>query len=324
MTTGSSFLVPEDVGPDRADKVLAACLAGEQSRSSLARLMRQGHVLVNGRPVRPSSILQPGDRVELLPEDGRAQAVGKHESPHFSVLFEDEDLIVVDKPAGLVVHPGAGRPAGTLVDALIETRPQMLGVGEPGRWGVVHRLDRDTSGVMVLAKTAVSHSALSALFKRHSIRRVYLALVRGDPGQDEGTINTPLGRHRRDRKRMSTSTLKPRQALTRWKVRARYGGLTLLEVAPETGRTHQIRAHLAYAGLPIAGDPTYGRKRGRRAAKDPLLRDALALLKRQALHAATLGFVHPVKSEYVEFSSPVPTDIAEALSLCEKAKRDEP
>jgi 23S rRNA pseudouridine1911/1915/1917 synthase len=123
---------------------------------------------------------------------------------------------------------------------------------------------------------------------------------------------------------MSTSTLKPRQALTRWKVRARYGGLTLLEVAPETGRTHQIRAHLAYAGLPIAGDPTYGRKRGRSAGKDPLLRDALALLKRQALHAATLGFVHPVKSEYVEFSSPVPTDIAEALSLCEKAKRDEP
>lgn len=324
MITGSSFFVPYDIDPDRADKVIAACLPQEQSRSSLARLIRQGQVLVNGRTVRPSTVLKPGDRVQLVPEDRQALPLRKHESPHFKILFEDEDLIVVDKPAGLVVHPGAGRPAGTLVDALTETRPQMVGVGESGRWGVVHRLDRDTSGVMVLAKTAVTHSALSALFKQHSIHRIYLALVRGDPGEDEGTINIPLGRHRRDRKRMSTSTLKPRHALTRWKVRTRYGGLTLLEVAPQTGRTHQIRAHLAYAGLPVAGDPMYGRKRGRSVVKDPILRDALALLKRQALHATVLGFIHPVKSEYAEFSSPVPTDIAEALSLCERARRGGP
>jgi 23S rRNA pseudouridine1911/1915/1917 synthase len=238
--------------------------------------------------------------------------------PPFTILFEDADLIVVDKPAGLVVHPGSGRASGTLMDALVATRPQMIGVGEPGRWGIVHRLDRDTSGVMVVAKTALAHAELSTCFKEHTIHRVYLALVRGNPGMDEGVIRAPVGRHVRDRKRMSTRTMKPRPAVTAWKVLRRFGALTLLEVVPGTGRTHQIRVHLASSGLPVAGDPVYGRGRGKTAAGDKIVTQALTVLKRQALHALTMGFQHPTSLQYVQFSAPLPPDMAQVLSLWEE------
>jgi 23S rRNA pseudouridine1911/1915/1917 synthase len=264
-------------------------------------------------------MLKPGNRITILPADDRSDLADHREMPEFRILFEDDDLVVVDKPAGLVVHPGPGRPSGTLMDALIVTRPDMMGVGDPGRWGIVHRLDRDTSGVMVTAKTAYAHAWLSARFKEHSTRRMYLALVRGNPGKAEGTVDAAIGRHGRDRKRVSTATKRPRPAVTRWRVLQRYGGLTLLEVFPETGRTHQIRVHLAYAGLPVAGDPVYGRTRKSGDITDPFLVRALKSLKRQALHAAILGFFHPRSFEYVEFSSPLPADIALAVSMCEKA-----
>ena len=197
------------------------------------------------------------------------------------------------------------------MDILVSSRPEMVGVGEQGRWGVVHRLDRDTSGVMVFAKTASAHAELSAQFKAHSIHRVYLALVRGNPGEETGTVDAPIGRHVKERKRISTKTGKARRAVTRWAVKERFGGLTLLEVYPETGRTHQIRVHLAYVGLPVAGDPVYGKMRRKGGVADPRLRKALEVLKRQALHAAVLGFIHPRSLEYVEFSSPMPADMAE-------------
>jgi len=313
------FVIPEEMSPDRADKLLADCLPGKLSRSAVARLVRRGLVLVNGRPARASTVLRPGDHVEIRaeaesPGPDRAQDV----SP-FVVLFEDDDLVIVDKPPGLVVHPGSGRASGTLMDALAAARPQMIGVGEPGRWGIVHRLDRDTSGVMVVAKTALAHAALSALFKEHAIHRVYLALVRGNPGADEGVISLPLGRHIRDRKRISTSTMKPRPAVTRWRVLRRYGRLTFLEVLPGTGRTHQIRVHLASSGLPVAGDPVYGRQRGKIPAGDRLVSRALTMLKRQALHASVLGFRHPTTLAYVEFSAPLAPDMALVMSMCEEA-----
>ncbi len=220
---------------------------------------------------------------------------------------------MVDKPAGIVVHPGAGRPSNTLMDLLMSSRPEMKGVGEPGRWGVVHRLDRDTSGVMVFAKTASAHAALSAQFKAHSIHRMYLALVRGNPGEESGIVDAPIGRHIKDRKRISTKTAKSRHAVTRWTVRERFGGLTLLEVYPETGRTHQIRVHLAFIGLPVTGDPVYGKLRGKGGVADPKLRKALEVLKRQALHAAVLGFIHPRSLKHVQFSSPLPEDMAGAI-----------
>jgi 23S rRNA pseudouridine1911/1915/1917 synthase len=318
MDLPSSLVIPQDAIPDRADKILADCLAAAASRSSLTRVIRSGRVLLKGRPISPSTVLNPGDRIEILPETIIAGTL-EIEVPSFGIIFEDEDLIVVDKPPGIVVHPGAGRPSNTLMDLLISTRPEMVGVGEQGRWGVVHRLDRDTSGVMVVAKTASAHAALSAQFKAHSIHRVYLALVRGNPGEESGIVDAPIGRHVKERKRISTKTGKARRAVTRWTVKKRFGGLTLLEAFPETGRTHQIRVHLAFVGLPVAGDPVYGKMRGKGGVADPRLRKALEVLKRQALHAAVLGFVHPISLKYVEFSSPMPADMAGAIKICGSA-----
>lgn len=305
MTWPHSLLVPQGTIPDRADKLLAGMLDGSISRSAMSRLMKQGLVLVDGVPISASTILVPGQSVVITQPDTQpekasipAQAV--------PVLFEDHHVVVVDKPAGLVVHPGAGRASGTLMDLLVETRPAMIGVGESDRWGIVHRLDRDTSGVMVVAKTQPAHDSLSVQFREHSIRRVYLTMVRGEPRADQGVIDLPLGRHPVDRKKISTHTRKARHAVTRWKVLERLGGLTLLEIMPETGRTHQIRVHLASVGLPVAGDPVYGRRRSRPG------RDCG--LNRQALHAAVLGFVHPADGQFVEFSSPLPDDMSSLIA----------
>jgi 23S rRNA pseudouridine1911/1915/1917 synthase len=315
MDLPPSFIIPKDAIPERADKILADYLAGEHSRSSIARVIRSGRVLVKGRPISPSTILSSGDEIEILPETTESASEAEIEVPSFGIIFEDEDLIAVDKPPGIVVHPGAGRPSNTLIDILISNRPEMKGIGEPGRWGVVHRLDRDTSGVMAFAKTASAHAALSAQFKAHSIHRMYLALVRGNPGEESGVVDAAIGRHVKDRKRISTRTSKARHAVTSWVVKERFGGLTLLEVYPETGRTHQIRVHLASIGLPVAGDQVYGKMRGKGGVTDPKVRKALEMLKRQALHAAVLGFVHPRSQKYVEFSSPMPADMAEAIEI---------
>lgn len=316
-----SFIIRGGAAMDRADKVIADQLEAKLSRSAVIRLMKAGRVRVDGKSIRPAAILGPGAHVEIELDDPVCR--GPEVIPEISVhiLFEDDHIIILDKPAGLVVHPAAGHPGGTLVDVLVRTRPGMIGVGDQDRWGIVHRLDKDTTGVMVVAKTSVAHRALSARFKEHSIHRLYMALVRGDPGKDHGIIDTPLGRHPRDRKRVSTSTSKPRHAVTRWRVIERFDGLTLLEVAPETGRTHQIRVHLASVGLPVAGDRVYGRARKTGAPKDSTIRKALGTLHRQALHASVLGFDHPTAGHYLEFSTPLPKDMAEAVYLCKKRSR---
>jgi 23S rRNA pseudouridine1911/1915/1917 synthase len=306
MSNFIELTVPENVHPDRADKLLASCT--DHSRSALTRMLKLGLIRVNGETIRPSTVLNPGDKVVIA--HGEAPEMrAELQTPEFRIIFEDDDVIVVDKPPCLVVHPGAGRPGNTLMDALIKDRPQMIGVGEQDRWGVVHRLDRDTSGVMVLAKSARAHASLSVQFKEHSVHRIYLALVRGNPGDDAGIIDAPLGRHHKDRKRISTATSKGRRAVTRWRVLQRLGELTLLEIAPETGRTHQIRVHLASVGLPVAGDPVYGKLRKKGGIKNVKILEPLKELKRQALHAAVLGFAHPKDGKYVEFSSPLPEDI---------------
>jgi 23S rRNA pseudouridine1911/1915/1917 synthase len=320
MQFPSLIEIPEDVTPSRADRLLAELVPGDCSRSALAKLIRQGRVRVKGKSIRPSTILNPGDQVEFLPGEPKSAPVPDAELLPLTILFEDVDVIVLDKPPGLVVHPGAGRQTNTLMDLLIKTRPEVIGVGEPGRWGVVHRLDRDTSGVMVAAKTVLAHASLSTQFREHSIHRVYLALVRGNPGEDHGRIDAGLGRHTKDRKRISTSTAKARRAVTEWRVQQRFDDLALLQVFPETGRTHQIRVHLASVGLPVLGDQMYGRTRKQSTTTDPVLRKSLQILKRQALHAAVLGFVHPRSSQKMEFSSPMPSDMAEVVKLAAAAK----
>lgn len=257
-------------------------------------------------------MLQPGDRIEILPEPASSKRVSET-VPDFKIIFEDDDLIVVDKPPGLVVHPAAGCRSVTLMESLVKTRPQMVGVGEEKRWGIVHRLDKDTSGVMVVAKTVVAHASLSAQFKEHSVHRIYLALVRATPTRNEGTIDVPLGRHVKDRKKISIHTRKARRALTRWRIVERLDGLTLLAVAPQTGRTHQIRVHLASIGMPVAGDQVYGTAGKKVEARMRHLRKALEHIKRQALHAAILGFRRPDDSQYLEFYSQLPDDMAEVI-----------
>jgi 23S rRNA pseudouridine1911/1915/1917 synthase len=320
MTTNEPlrFILPETEEQDRADKVLANRLTGTMTRSTVARLIRKGLVTANDLPIRPSTILSPGDEIVIQPEPPAANRHAEEPVPDVAILYEDDHVIVVDKPAGLVVHPGAGRPGNTLMDLLTATRPSMVGVGEPGRWGIVHRLDRDTSGVMVVAKTAAAHESLTRQFRDHSVHRIYVAIVRGVPGSDEGRVDAAIGRHVKDGKRISLTTSKPRHAVSRWRVVERMGPFTLMEVTPETGRTHQIRVHLASVGLPVLGDQVYGKSGGAKRGRDLNTRADTGALARQALHATVLGFEDPVDGSYREFSSRVPGDMQRVIAKYSK------
>jgi 23S rRNA pseudouridine1911/1915/1917 synthase len=310
----NSQSVPEDTSPGRADRALTDILSGQISRSSLARMIRQGQILVDGQRIKPSTIIRPGQLVMIEPGEEAPEIAGPSvDVPEPNILIEDNDIIVIDKPAGLVVHPGAGTRTPTLMDLLVKSRPEMIGIGEPGRWGIVHRLDKDTTGVMVVAKTPIAHQELSEQFRKHSVGRVYLALVRGNPKLDSGTIEKELGRSRTDRKKISTVTRKGRSAVSHWMVTYRYGSVSLVEVRPQTGRTHQIRVHLASIGLPILGDRVYGTPTRRQKSRDPLIRRVGLVLKRQALHATFLAIIHPVSGQALEFSSGLPEDMQAAI-----------
>jgi len=262
-------------------------------------------VLLNGRTSRPSARVHGGDALRLdVPEPAPA-GVAPEPIP-LVVLHEDEDLLVLDKPAGLVVHPAPGHARGTLVNALLHHCHDLSGVGGVQRPGIVHRLDRGTSGAMVVAKHDAAHRDLAAQFQEHTIAREYRALVRGAPGAAEGRIERRIGRHPRDRKRMSVRTARGREARTTWRVLERFSRSerSWLAVRPETGRTHQIRVHLASVGLPLVGDTVYGR-----ASRGELG------LARPALHAALLGFRHPRTGEDLRFEAPLPADLEEALAI---------
>jgi len=300
----------------RVDLWVAGRLGGV-SRMRVKGLIEAGRVMVGGRVVKAAYRLQAGERVEVsippLPRDGLAA-----EPVALSIVFEDEHVLVVDKPAGMVTHPGAGRPTGTLAAAALAHAPEMAGVGSPRRPGIVHRLDKGTSGLIVLAKTQPAYDALTAQLARRTVTRRYLCLAQGSVRWAQGVIDTTIGRDPRSRVRMAVlKEGKGKRAVTRFQVLERLGAaagaVSFLECRLETGRTHQIRVHLASLGHPLLGDDTY---RGRRAAPtgDPRLTDLIAGLGGVALHAAGLAFAHPTTGAPMEFSCPLPDRIGQILS----------
>ncbi len=290
------FLIAEEEG--RLDQVLVSHLP-EMSRSQVQRLIKSGAVLVNGRPSKPAYRPEPGDEIAVTMPDEIEEPVRAEPIP-LDVVYEDEHLLVVNKPAGMVVHPGAGHTSGTLVNGLLARYPQIAGVGGLERAGIVHRLDKDTSGVLLVARGPDTHSALQHQFKRRQVRKTYLALVEGAVSPREGVIEVPIGRDKRQRKRMA-ATRTGRPAVTQYRVRESFRQHTLLEVRPHTGRTHQVRVHLAWMGYPIVGDRVYGQRR------QPLLPN------RHFLHAYELGFTHPTTQEWMTVSAPLPQELVEVL-----------
>jgi len=309
--------VPDTGAGARLDRWLASARIAGLSRNRLQKLIDAGRVLVNGRAGKSSHKLKLGDRVVLSVPPRRATRLVAEARP-LVIVYEDETLLVLDKPAGEVVHPGAGVQGGTIVNALLHHAPAIASVGGEGRPGIVHRLDRETSGLLVVAKTEAAYLALVEALRARTVKRVYQCIVWGDPGPSEGRIDLPIGRDPRDRKRMAVIRGPGgKTARTHWRVLERYGLATLLEARLETGRTHQIRVHMQAVRHPVVGDPVYGGRvkkqlslrQSERSLADALLR----LLRRQALHAAELEFVHPVTGEGLRFRSELPPDLREAL-----------
>jgi 23S rRNA pseudouridine1911/1915/1917 synthase len=308
-------VVESTEGGVRVDRWLAGRLPG-LSRMRVKGMIEAGRVVVGGRAVKVAYRLQPGERVEVSipppPRDGLAA-----EPVALRIVFEDEQVLVVDKPAGMVTHPGAGRPTGTLAAAALAHAPEMAGIGSPRRPGIVHRLDKGTSGLIVLAKTQPAYDALTAQLAKRTVTRRYLCLAQGSVRRAQGVIDTTIGRDPRSRVRMAVlKEGKGKRAVTRFQVLERFGAaagaVSFLECRLETGRTHQIRVHLASLGHPLLGDDTY---RGRAAPLgDPRLADLIAGLGGVALHAAGLAFAHPTTGAAVEFSCPLPDRIGQILS----------
>lgn len=290
---------------ERLDRVLAARLP-EVSRSALAQWIAEGRVTLRGAPVRASHRARAGDVVEVRPAPPPRSTAAPQPIP-LAVLFEDDHVLVVDKPPGLVVHPAAGHADGTLVNALLH-HTVVEGGADPTRPGIVHRLDKDTSGVMIVAKTAAARDALVRVFAAHDLERRYLAIAVGHP-PDAVTYDTLHGRHPTDRKRFTTRVREGRRAVTEVCVRERLHGAALVACTLHTGRTHQIRVHLAEHGFPLLGDPVYGR-----TPRDARLAAAARALGRQALHAATLALRHPVTGAPCRFEAPPPPDFAAAVA----------
>jgi len=282
------------------------------SRSQAKKLIEKHHIFLNQKPTKPSAHIKAGDTVSgtLLRPSPLSL---KPEPIPLTVLYEDSSIIVIDKAPGMVVHPAHGNSSGTLVNALLYHCEDLAGINGVLRPGIVHRLDKDTSGVIVVAKDDEAYHHLIKQFKNRTVDKVYLAIVYGKFSQDEGLIDSVIGRHPSQRKRMSTRTKKGRSAITRWRKVEEFDSCTLLEIFPKTGRTHQIRVHLSSIGHPIFGDPLYGRKGRPGAIHDPALKECLKKLNRQALHAQRLELTHPRTGERTPFVSPVPRDMKEVM-----------
>lgn len=303
------FVVSQSERGERLDLVLSR-RSILPTRSQVKRVVEQGLVTVNGRVEKAGYRVRGGETVVITREPARPAEAEPEDLP-LAIVYEDDDIIVVDKPAGMVVHPAAGNYRGTLVNALLFHCRNLSGIGGVLRPGIVHRLDKQTSGLMVVAKSDRAHESLSRQFKEHRVKKEYTAFVHGDPTGDAGVIDLSIGRHPVDRKKMSTRSRRGKAALTRWSVQARFGVVTLLAVRIETGRTHQIRVHLQALGHPVVGDSVYGNSNKRiDEITDNALRVILKSMKRQALHSSRIGFSHPRDARDISFSVPLPADMA--------------
>ena len=285
--------INEELKGTRLDKALSDYLDGV-SRSYLQKLIKEGYVTVNDRPEKASFKLNVQDRVMVTLPDEEPVDILPEDIP-LDILYEDPELLVVNKPKGMVVHPSAGHSSGTLVNALLyHCSGQLSGINGVQRPGIVHRIDKDTTGALVVCKTDLAHQSLAAQLKEHSITRRYRAVVHHNIREDEGTVDAPIGRHPVDRKKMAVNYRNGKRAVTHYGVLERFGDYTYIECRLETGRTHQIRVHMSHIGHPLLGDEIYG------PAKCPFR------LQGQCLHAMVLGFLHPVTGEYLEFTAPLP------------------
>jgi len=283
----------------RLDKFLAEMLP-DISRSRIQSLIAEGKITVDGKAAKPSQEIKAGQTVDVEIPELRPVSVEAKEIP-LAILYEDKDIIVVNKPQGMVVHPSHGHYDDTLVNALLNHCQDLSGINGELRPGIVHRIDKDTSGVLVVAKNDIAHAALAEQWKGHNIKRVYCAILCGMVQEDAGTVEAAIGRSKNNRLKMAVDPEGGRHAITHYQVKERFAKYTLVECTLETGRTHQIRVHMAYLNHPVAGDPLYGRK------KDALGRKA------QYLHARVLGFRHPASGEYMEFETELPQYFENAL-----------
>lgn len=290
------------------------------SRSQIKRLIEQDRVLVNSRKAKPATKVKAGDRVQVSIPEARP-AKPEPESIPLKIIYQDEHLAVIDKPAGLSTHPAPGKMTGTLVNALLYLIKDLSGIGGVLKPGIVHRLDKLTSGVMVIAKTDRGHIGLCSQFREHDIERAYLALVWGNMPKESGRIESLIGRNPAHRLKMTGRTGKGRLAITEWKLKKRFKHFALVECRLFTGRTHQIRVHMTEAGHPLVGDPLYGRRSALSQKLAPEVRSALQNLKRQALHAYKLGFVHPLTGQKMLFTSPLPDDMESVIKRLEEFDR---
>lgn len=304
-----TLIVPPELSGKRADSALPHLLEG-LTRSQIKRLIEEKCVLVGGEPVKPSRKLEAGDIVQAVLPEPEPLDVLPEDIP-LGIIYEDEYIAVVDKPPGMAVHPGAGVRSGTLVNALLYRCRDLSGIGGKIRPGIVHRLDKDTSGVMVVAKNDAAHNSLVNQFKSRTVGKKYLAIVEGDLRKDSGEFSSKIGRHPVDRKRMSSKAKTGREAFTQWRVIKRFKDAALVEAEPKTGRTHQIRVHFSENGFPILADAVYGHRK----QKSPAIAAAAKKIGRQALHASKIRFIHPQSGEIMEFTAPLPADLSEALNI---------
>jgi len=317
MASSRTLFFPEERQPERLDLFLGGEMPGV-SRAQIKRLIDEQMILVDGTPSKAAARLRGGEEICITLPDAQPTAAQPEAIP-LRVLYEDSDLIVIDKPAGMVVHPAAGHGSGTLVNALLHHCHDLSGIGGELRPGIVHRLDKDTSGVMVATKNDAAHISLAKQFKAHSIERCYLALLHGLLSPRAGRIESAIGRHPNHRLKMSSQARQTKHAVTLWKVLRLFEAdrLSLVELQLETGRTHQIRVHFSERNMPLVHDPLYGGKARTAALQDTQLRKLAQALPGQALHAKLLGFQHPRSQEYLEFTSTPPAEFSGLMTYLE-------